>query len=111
MGSAEGKRPVAWLSLDEGDNDLTRFLVYFIAALQTIRPTIGEGVLGTLQSPQPPSTESILSTLINEITTVPNIFIFVLDDYHSIDSKPVDKALTFLIEHLPPADAPGHHHP
>ncbi|GAP13581.1 ATP-dependent transcriptional regulator [Longilinea arvoryzae] len=93
--------PVAWLSLDDGDNDLTRFLVYFIAALQTISPTIGEGVLGSLQSPQPPSTGSILSTLINEISIVPDIFIFVFDDYHSIDSKPVDKALTFLIEHLP----------
>lgn len=44
----KGKRPVAWLSLDEGDNDLTRFLVYFIAALQTIKPAIGAGVLGTL---------------------------------------------------------------
>ncbi len=93
--------PVAWLSLDEGDNDLTRFLIYFIAALQTIAPTIGEGVLDPLQSPQPPSTESILSTLINEISIVPDFFIFVLDDYHSIDSKPIDKALTFLIEHLP----------
>ena len=98
----EGKRPAAWLSLDEGDNDLTRFLVYFIAALQKIKPTIGAGVLGTLQSPQPPSTEAILSILIDEITTVSNVFVFVLDDYHSIDSKPVDKALTFLIEHLPP---------
>lgn len=94
--------PVAWLSLDDGDNDLKRFLVYFIAALQTIIPTIGEGVLGPLQSPQPPSMESILSTLINEISTVPDQFVFVLDDYHSIDSKPVDKVLTFLIEHLPP---------
>jgi LuxR family maltose regulon positive regulatory protein len=93
--------PVAWLSLDDGDNDLTRFLVYFIAALQTITPTIGEGVLGPLQSPQTPSMESILSTLINEISTVSDIFIFVFDDYHSIDSEPVDKALAFLIEHLP----------
>ena len=94
--------PVAWLSLDDGDNYLTRFLIYFIAALQTIIPTIGEGVLAPLQSPQPPSMESILSTLINEISTVSDIFIFVFDDYHSIDSKPVDKALAFLIEHLPP---------
>ena len=94
--------PVAWLSLDDGDNDLTRFLVYFIAALQTITPTIGEGILGPTQSPQPPTTEAILSTLINEITTIPDNFVFVLDDYHTIDFKPVDKALTFLIEHLPP---------
>jgi LuxR family maltose regulon positive regulatory protein len=96
------ERPVAWLSLDEGDNDSTRFLTYFIAALQTIDANIGAGVLGVLQFPQPPSTESILTALINEITTLPDNFIFVLDDYHIIDSKSVDNALTFLIEHLPP---------
>ena len=95
------ERPVAWLSLDEGDNDPTRFLTYFVAALQTIVANIGAGVLGVLQSPQPPPTESILTTLINEITTIPDNFIFVLDDYHIIDSKPVDNALTFLLEHLP----------
>ena len=55
-----------------------------------------------LQSPQPPSTESILTTLLNEITTIPDNFILVLDDYHVIDAKPVDDALTFLLEHLPP---------
>jgi LuxR family maltose regulon positive regulatory protein len=59
--------PVAWLSLDEGDNDPTRFLSYFVAALQTIAPNIGEGVLGVLQSPHPPPTESILTALLNEI--------------------------------------------
>ena len=96
------ERPVAWLSLDEGDNDPTRFLTYLVAALQTIAANIGEGVLGVLQSPQPPPTESILTTLLNEITTIPDNFILVLDDYHVIDSKPVDDALTFLLEHLPP---------
>jgi len=101
---------VAWLSLDEGDNDLTRFLIYLVAALQTIAANIGVGVLGVLQSPQSPSAESILTTLINEITTIPDNpstgsgqrFILVLDDYHIIDSKPVDNALAFLMEHLPP---------
>jgi LuxR family maltose regulon positive regulatory protein len=93
-------RPIAWLSLDEGDNDLTRFLTYFVAALQTIVAEIGAGVLGVLQSPQPPSIESILTTLLNEITTIPDNCIFVLDDYHIVDSKPVDNALAFLLEHL-----------
>ena len=96
------KRPVAWLSLDEGDNDPTRFLTYLVAALQTIATNIGEGVLGVLQSPQPPSTESILTALLNEITTISDNFILVLDDYHVIDSQPVDQALVFLVEHLPP---------
>ena len=102
--------PVAWLSLDEGDNDPTRFLTYLVAALQTlalskaerIAANIGKGVLAILQSPQPPPTESILIALLNEIATVSDNFILVLDDYHTIDSKPVDLALTFLVEHLPP---------
>jgi LuxR family maltose regulon positive regulatory protein len=93
---------VAWLSLDEGDNDLTRFLAYLVAALQTIGPNIGAGVLGVLQSPQPPPTESILTTLLNEITTLPDHFVLVLDDYHVIESQKVDQALTFTLDHLPP---------
>ena len=104
--SANGSRvandPVAWLSLDEGDNDPTRFLTYLVAALQTIAPTIGEGMLGVLQSPQPPPTESMLTALLNEISAIPGNFVLVLDDYHVIDAKPVDDALTFLLEHLPP---------
>ena len=95
------ERPVAWLSLDEGDNDPTCFLAYLVAALQTIAANIGAGVLRTLQSPQPPSTESILTILLNEITTIPDDLVLVLDDYHVIDSKPVDLVLTFLLEHLP----------
>ena len=61
-----------------------------------------KGCWTVLQSPQPPPIESILTTLLNEITTIPDNFILVLDDYHVIDSKPVDEALTFLLEHLPP---------
>src|SRR5215218_10797985 len=77
-------RPAAWLSLDEGDNDPTRFLAYLVAALRTIAPNMGEGVLGALGSPQPPPTESILTALLNEISTIENDFVFVLDDYHVI---------------------------
>src|SRR6476661_4115426 len=67
-------RPTAWLSLDEGENDPTRFLTYLVAALQTIAPTMGTGVLGVLQGPQPPPTEAILTALLNEITTLPDDF-------------------------------------
>src|SRR2546426_9952358 len=95
-------RPTAWLSLDEGENDPTRFLAYLVTALQTIAATLGEGVLGVLQSSQPPPPEAILTALLNEITTLPDQFVLVLDDYHVIDAKPVDLALTFLVEHLPP---------
>jgi LuxR family maltose regulon positive regulatory protein len=95
-------RAVAWLSLDEGDNDPARFLTYFIAALRTIAGNIGEGALGVLQSPQPPPPTSILTDLLNEITAIPDHFILVLDDYHVIDVRAVDRALAFLLEHQPP---------
>jgi LuxR family maltose regulon positive regulatory protein len=96
------ERPVAWLSLDEGDGDLARFLTYFLTALQTIAPNVGAGVLSVLQSPQLPPIESILTTLLNEITTIPDNFIFVLDDYHMLDSKAIDDVLTFLLQNFPP---------
>jgi LuxR family maltose regulon positive regulatory protein len=94
--------PVAWLSLDEGDNDPVSFLVYFVSALQTIAANIGAGLLSVLQSPQPPPVESVLTALLNEIAALPHNFVLVLDDYHVIDSKPVDQLLAFLFEHLPP---------
>ena len=96
------KRPVAWLSLDEGDNDPTRFLTYLVAALQTILANIGAGVLAALQSPQPLPTELLLTTLLNEIAAISDHFILVLDDYHLIDSESIDQAFTFLLDHLPP---------
>ncbi len=95
-------RPAAWLSLDAGDGDLSRLLTYLIAALQTVAPGIGDGVLTMLQSPEPPPLESTLTALLNDITTFPSDVVLVLDDYHVLDAKPVDDALTFLIEHLPP---------
>jgi LuxR family maltose regulon positive regulatory protein len=94
--------PVAWLSLDEGDNDPARFISYLVKALQTIQAEIGEGLLAVLRSPQPLQIETILTTLLNEISTIPANFVLVLDDYHAIDSQPVDLALAFLIEHQPP---------
>lgn len=99
---ASCERPVAWLSLDKADNDPTRFLTYLVAALQTIATHMGSGVIDALQSPQPPAIESILTVLLNEITTIPDSFILVLDDYHVIDSPPVDHVLAFLLEHMPP---------
>lgn len=93
--------PTAWLSLDEGDKELQRFLVYFVAALQTLREDIGNDMLGALQSSQLPPIEPLLSILLNEIASIANDSILVLDDYHLIDSKAIDEALAFLLEHLP----------
>ncbi len=98
----DGRLPVAWLSLDEGDSDPARFIAYLIAALQKIKAGLGEGLLGALQSSQLPQYELLLTALLNEITTIPDNFILILDDYHSLDSLSVVQTLTFLIDHLPP---------
>ena len=99
--AAGSERSVAWLSLDEGDSAPTRFLAYVVAALQTIDPSLGREVLGLLQTAQPPPTESILMALLNEVTTISDRVTLVLDDYHLIDSGPIDAALAFLLNHLP----------
>ena len=95
-------RPAAWLSLDEEHNAPPRFLAYLVAALQTIAPEIGGSVQSMFQSSQPPAIETILTALLNEIATIPDNFILVLDDYHVIEAPAVDVALAFLIQHLPP---------
>lgn len=93
---------VAWLSLDEDDNDTVRFSAYLIAALQTIDASVGKGTLSALQSPQPPLIEAVLTLLINEIAATPDSIVLILEDYHLIEAQPVHDALNFLLEHLPP---------
>ena len=89
-------RPVAWLSLDKGDNDPARFLAYLAAALRTVGVEIEEGVLPNT----PAAVEALLTTLVNQINAVSTPFILVLDDYHLIAAQPVHDALTFLLDHL-----------
>jgi LuxR family maltose regulon positive regulatory protein len=96
---------VAWFSLDEGDNDVVRFLTYLISALnrlQGLTTQIGSGALQMVQSPQPPPTDAILTELINEIANLQENIVLVLDDGHLIDAQPIHETLIFLIENLPP---------
>lgn len=100
--AAECEWPVAWLSLDEADGDPARFVAYLIAALQAIDGGLGKGALRMLEAPQPPAAETLLTVVLNEIAAMPNGLALVLDDYHLVDSKSIDAALSFLLEHLPP---------
>ena len=98
------QRPVAWLSLDEGDNDPSRFWRYTVAALDRVRPGIGERVGPLLGPPTPPSFVGVVTALINELAaqTGDDEAVLVLDDYHVIGSQPVHASLEFLLEHRPP---------
>jgi LuxR family maltose regulon positive regulatory protein len=94
----------AWLSLDEGDNDPARFLAYLVAALQTLDETLGQEVLGALQSPRPPAPVGLLPTLINQLDALlPGLSpLLILDDYHLITAQAVHEIVSFLLDHLPP---------
>ncbi|MEI8333681.1 MAG: AAA family ATPase, partial [Chloroflexota bacterium] len=96
------ERSVAWLSLDQADNQPVSFWTYLVAALQTVAPGIGTRALSLLQEPQPPPIETVLATLLNELSAVPNDVVLVLDDYHVIDAHDVQDGMAFLLEHLPP---------
>ncbi len=99
-----GRRPVAWLSLDAGDNDPARFWRHAVAALDRLRPGISER-MGPLLGPHPPpSFEPLVTALINEVASQPDAdeALLILDDYHVISSQRVHESLGFLREHRPP---------
>ncbi|MGB3137049.1 MAG: LuxR C-terminal-related transcriptional regulator, partial [Nodosilinea sp.] len=95
-------RPVAWVSLDQSDNDPAIFWTYLITALQNVQPGLGERSLSLLLSLQPPPIESVLMTLLNELTTVEEDLVLILDDYHAIETQAIHRGIGFLLNHLPP---------
>src|SRR6476659_11045826 len=99
VAAADG-RSVAWLSLDQRDNDPASFWTYVVAALTTAQGA-GASALSLLQPPQPPG-EAGLATLLNDLDAISNDVVLVLDDYHAIDARDVQDGMAFLLEHLPP---------
>ncbi|MCR8643810.1 LuxR C-terminal-related transcriptional regulator [Paenibacillus sp. N1-5-1-14] len=93
--------PAAWLSLDEQDHNPIRLLTYFIRALQTVEPKFGDHLIDRLTSSQPIPNHLWMTTLLNELTTITSPFVLILDDYHLIDTEPVNDMITLLIEHMP----------
>jgi ATP-dependent transcriptional regulator len=92
---------VAWLSLDQADNQPVSFWTYLITALQTVAPGVGASGLALLQEPKPPPIETVLATLLNQLSGVPNEIVLVLDDYHEVDTHDIQGGMAFLLEHLP----------
>jgi ATP/maltotriose-dependent transcriptional regulator MalT len=97
------RRPVAWLSLDGGDNDPARFWRYVAAALGRVRPGLEEQVGGLLGGPQRPPLEAVVAAVINGLAVVPGAgaVMLVLDDYHLIEAPAVHGSVALLLERLP----------
>jgi LuxR family maltose regulon positive regulatory protein len=97
----QSERPSAWVSLDDGDNELVRFLTYLIAALQGLDEGIGVDTQAALGASQTPPVETLITILINDIAAVESEFTLILDDCHQIDAQPILDALDLLLDHLP----------
>jgi LuxR family maltose regulon positive regulatory protein len=95
-------RKVAWVSLDEQDNDPVRFVTHLVAALRRVSEGVGEAALSLMQAPQPPPPEAVIGSLINDLASLPSPFVLALDDYHVIHEMSIHRQLGFLVEHQPP---------
>ena len=93
--------PATWVSLDKEDNDPTRFWTYVCAAIQSLDVKLAQKAFQLLQSPQPPSDEVFLNTLLNEISVADVRLTLVLDDYHLIEAASIHRALAYFIDHIP----------
>ena len=99
--AAAGGRQVAWVSLDEGDDDPTRFWVYVVEALRTVEPGVGASALAALGRPSADLYRMVLPGLLNELSRVELPLFLVLDDYHLITNPTCHQTLTFFLDHVP----------
>ena len=95
------RRPFAWLSLDDRDNDPVRFWSHVLAALRTVASGVGVGVDDALRSAGEDLTELALPLLVNALTSLSDPTVLVLDDYHAISDADVHQSMDFLVDHLP----------
>jgi LuxR family maltose regulon positive regulatory protein len=101
----KSQAPIAWLSIDEGDNIRSRFWAYFRAALHTLpgiqETEIGDVLLRSLQSHSAPPVEEIFTSLINDLIQLPERVVLVLDGLQLITNSQIHTDLIFLLDHLP----------
>jgi LuxR family maltose regulon positive regulatory protein len=96
------RRPFAWMSLDAADNDPVRFWDGVLAALQTISSQLGGSAQASLHSPGTTVDDHVLPLLINDLATLSESIVLVLDDYHLLENRQIHGAVEVLTERLPP---------
>jgi LuxR family transcriptional regulator, maltose regulon positive regulatory protein len=91
---------VAWVSLEESDNDPTRFWSYLVAALRTVEPGVGTVALEALSGPSV-ELERVVRSLVNDLATVGAPLVLILDDYQLITDAICHQTLGWFLDHLP----------
>ena len=93
---------MAWLSLDDDDNDLVRFWSYVIAALETVDTGLGADAQALLQARHHAPFKAVITALVNSLSNLSSDLVLVLDDYHLIIAEPIHEGIAYLLDHLPP---------
>lgn len=101
MWAAQAEVPVCWLTLNQQDSDLSVFLAYLLAAIQSRFPGACLQTQGLVESGSLPEIDQLATLLINEIDDLPQRFVLVLDDYHLIQAAPVHQLLDSILRHPP----------
>lgn len=94
-------RPTAWVSLDGRDRDASLFWTYVLLAVDRAAPGTATAALAQLQS-GPAPIETVLTTLLNELSVQPHDLNLVVDDYHLAEGPELQAGMAFLVDHLPP---------
>lgn len=95
------EKPVAWVSLDQGDNDRMRFWAHTIAALKQAYPSFNEQAV-LRHAVEDPSGVSLIAALVNGLHRISQTTVLVWDDFHHIEEESILKGVTYLLERLPP---------
>ncbi|MBK7456131.1 MAG: hypothetical protein IPJ46_21130 [Anaerolineales bacterium] len=91
----------AWVSVDKGDNDPSRFWAYVIAALRDAFSSVSSILPEIQTNPDLSVNEILITELINELDKLSQPLILVLDDYHMIETQAIHAGVSFLLEHAP----------
>lgn len=99
--TAQLQQPIAWLSLDEADDNLHRFWRYLIHACQSALSGIGESALPLLDKSQQLPSDTIPTILINDLINHDQPMVLVLDDFHTIRTRTIHESMMVLLDYLP----------
>jgi LuxR family maltose regulon positive regulatory protein len=100
--AAEDAPDVAWLSLDENDNDPARFFTYVASALNRVEPDVGNRALAAVRDPGADLIDVVLPQFLNGVAGIDREVVLVIEDYHVISKPEVHEALAYVIERSSP---------
>ena len=102
--SSINHKPFAWVSLDRADNDPARLWQHLVSSLHRACPAFdSEQILPMLRGQVPDLSETMLPVLVNELASLPEQVVLVLDDYHLIKKRACHEQVALLLGHLPPS--------